>query len=151
MSDPMVENALQSLMEDQMVFAVPGEGNIIDTVVPGPCELSRINGETLEEIQVRYPGAVMVSMASWLEEKAKAQNTPVQWFPVTEEAYMYGLEVLPPVGWEGDAFMTGEPTDHCAKTGQPRYQAYKSYEGKRFTSSRPMTLREFQETVTRKK
>lgn len=133
---------------DEMVFAVPGQGHIIDTVRPGPCELSWINGETLEEIQQRYPGAVMVSMSAWLEEKAERQNRPVTWSAVSDEVFMKQLEVLPPVGWKGGGdFMVGEPSDHDARTGQPRYQAYKTVDGKRYASSRPMTLREFQETV----
>ena len=149
--DEQTEKVFKEMTEEIMVFAVPGAGNCIDTVAPGPCQLGAYSGETLEEIQQRYPGAVMVSMAAWLEEKAKAQNTPVIWEAATEEAYMYGLEVLPPIGWEGNAFMVGEASDHDAKTGRPRYQAFKMENGKHFAASRPMTVAEFERTVTHKK
>jgi hypothetical protein len=59
------------------------------------------------------------------------------------------LNVLPPAAWIGGAFMVGEPTDHCAETGRPRFQAYRE-RGMQFeVASRPMTIAEFRAEVSK--
>ena len=139
-------------MENEMVFAVPGEGNIIDIVLPDG--LSCYARETLEQVRVRYPGAVLMSMEKWLDAKAERQNRPVIWAEVSEDDFFRMFEVLYPaaMGHSDDngkalAFLVGEASDHCARTGRPRFQAYKSEGGKRWAASRPMTTVEFSETV----
>ena len=45
-------------------FAVPGEDSIIDCINPNTGN-SCINGETLEQIRLRYPKAEIVSMEAF--------------------------------------------------------------------------------------
>ena len=53
------------------------------------------------------------------------------------------LECLPPAAWIGAAFLVGEPSDHHAGTGAPRFQACRYVAGVYEASSRPLTLDEF--------
>jgi len=54
--------------------------------------------ETLEQIQIRYPGAEIVDLDSWIEAKEKAlSSNPVE---ITEDRFMEMLEVLPPQRWQ---------------------------------------------------
>lgn len=68
---------------------------------------------------------------------------PVTWTECTEEVYSDMLDVLPPAAMKGGSFLVGEPWDHHAMTGQPRFAAYIKRQGKFFTASRPMTRAEF--------
>ena len=68
----------------------------------------------------------------------------ITWEPTTKETFYEMLEVLPPAAWENDAFLVGEPFDHDAETGDPRYSAYRRRPGEQYeTGSRPMTIQEF--------
>jgi len=125
-----------------MCFAVPGEGNIIDTADPKSGR-SHIQGENLEEIRRRYPAAVLMPLAEWLEAKTKAQDAPGVWVPVTEERFNEMLNVLPPAAWHNGAFLVGEASDHHAGTGRPRFTCYRERHGEFAEYSRPMTHREF--------
>jgi hypothetical protein len=40
-------------------------------------------------------------------------------------------------------FLVGEPVDHCAKSGRPRYDGYCARQGAYFRTSRPMTVSDF--------
>jgi hypothetical protein len=122
-------------------FAVPGADHMIDLVHPDT-DRSLINSKTLEEIAVQNPGAVRMKVADYLAQKAARQNSPVTWNEVTEERYWEMLEVLPPACMGIGVFCVGEPHDHCAATGQPRFQAYRKMDGKHFASSRPVTVKE---------
>jgi len=53
------------------------------------------------------------------------------------------LEVLPPALWLRGGFLVGEPFDHDAGNGQPRYGAYRRIDGGYMVASRPMTTAEF--------
>jgi hypothetical protein len=48
----------------EKIFYVPGEIRIIDTVTPDG--LGTYSGETLEEVQKRYPGAILWDMDGFL-------------------------------------------------------------------------------------
>lgn len=124
------------------VFAEPGKGWIIDTV-NRETGRSAINGQTLEEIQARYPDAVRVSFDDWRAARVAAQNTPIVWDEVSIEQYDEMLCVLPPAVMDGAGFLVGEPDDHSAETGAPRFRAYLAAFGKYYRSSRPVTVREW--------
>lgn len=124
------------------VFAVPGVDHIIDTVNPDTGR-SDINGDTLAEIQARAPGAVLMEFDQYMTEKAARQNTPIQWKPCTKEKYWNALEVLPPACQMGGGFLLGEPMDHSASTGQPRFSAYLQRGKEYVASDRPITIDEF--------
>lgn len=130
------------------VFAVPGERTIIDGVHPVTGR-SVINAETLDEIRQRYPGAVRMSWADWQADAASRQHTPVTWHPTTAAQYDDMRDVLPPAAWMADAFLVGEPADHCVATGAPRFEAYAKRGNHYVVASRPMTRREFKEEITR--
>ena len=126
------------------VFAVPGELSCIDFAHPDT-GLSLINGETLAQVQDRYPAAELMPYEQWQAAKAATQNTPLTWVPVTEEQYMDMLNVLPPLDWDGGSFLVGEASDHCVVTGRARYAAYRRSNGAFFASSRPMTRTELRQ------
>lgn len=124
------------------VFAEPGAGHIIDCIHPNTGR-SWINDEDLEAVRRRYPNAQRFNFDEWCAEKARRQDTPVTWDETTEEFYMEMLEVLPPACWMRGGFLVGEPADHHAKSGLPRFQAHIKRGGKYLVASRPMTRDEF--------
>jgi len=129
-------------VEIEECFAVPGK-TMIDVIHP-VTGLSKCFGQTLEQVQARYPGAVRMTLQAWCEQKAQSQDTPITWTEATEEAYEYGFECLPPAAFgKSGAFLVGEPCDHHALTGQPRFTCYKKEGGKHYEASRPITRKEF--------
>lgn len=133
---------LISLRDCKQAFAVPGEDNIIDLVHPITGH-GVYSNETLEEIGIRYPGAEVVNFDDWMKAKAAKQDCPVTWAETTEAKYWEMLEVLPPAFHNDFGFLVGEPWDHHATSGAPRFAAYRQKDGKFFVASRPMTRREF--------
>jgi hypothetical protein len=76
------------------VFYVPGKTGIIDACINGRGQYS---GETLEQIQMRYPGALLGELDTVAREAEESfKSAPVE---ITEERYWEMLEVLPPVSW----------------------------------------------------
>lgn len=134
--------------EKTRCFAVPGALSCIDTVNPAT-GTGNWSGKTLFETQVRHPGAVEMDLQEFERVAATAQDAPVVWEPITEEKYWYYLEVLPPaVMWVG-GFLVGEPSDHHAATGLPRYQGCRDLgNGNHVASSRPMQVKEFASVMT---
>lgn len=132
-------------------FAVPGV-TIIDEIHPETGR-SWIYGKTLEEVRQEYPEAQAMTIDDYCQSKAAIQDTPVVWVETTQERYDEMLNVLPPIDWNARGFLVGEPYDHHATSGKPRFTAYihrtTSGEGWRetryFESSRPMTRAEFAE------
>lgn len=127
-------------------FAVPGEDSLIDLCWP-ETGLSTVYGETLDQIRQRYPGAEVVNVGAFLAAKAERQHTPVVWTPCTEARYDDMLNVLPPAAHERGGFLVGEPWDHDAGNGQPRYAAFRQRGGTFYESSRPMTRAEFSDAM----
>ena len=125
-----------------LCFAVPGAGNIIDSVDP-KTRRGHYSGEQLAEVRVRYPGAVLMPLAEWVEAKAQAQDAPGRWVPVTEDRFHEMLNVLPPAAWHGGAFLVGEASDHHAASGRPRFTCCREKGGEFAEYSRPMTHKEF--------
>jgi hypothetical protein len=134
-----VEN--ERIPEPTDCYAIPGEESIIDVIHP-VTGLTVYCHETLEQIQLRYPGAIRMTVDAFCEQKAARQHRPITWEPITEEKYYEMFEVLPPI-IRGNGFLVSEPWDHDAQTGAPRYGAYR-HRGETYeAASRPMTVKEF--------
>jgi hypothetical protein len=131
-----------NLMDYTEAYAVPGEENLIDIINP-VTGLTAVYAETLEQIRERYPNAELVNIEEFCKRKAEGQDTPVTWSETTKERYWEMLECLPPTAHCSGGFLVGEPWDHHATSGQPRYAAFSEIGGKYYASSRPMTRGEF--------
>ena len=160
-SAPADKSAQITIMDSTECFAVPGDDSIIDCINP-ITDRSWINCETLEQIRERYPLAQRISLDYHCKEKAIRQNTPLQWTEVSRERYWEMMEVLPPAAYLPVAetgyfpnitqgFLVGEPWDHCAATGAPRFAAFikrghtgiQDSDAKFYEANRPMTRKEF--------
>ena len=122
-------------------FCVPGV-TMIDEVNPHTGR-SCVYGRTLDDVQTEYPGAELMTIADYCAKKAAAQDSPIQWDPITEDYWQEMLEVLPPAAYSDIGFLVGEPTDHHAQSGRPRFVAYIRRNGQHLESSRPLTIQEF--------
>ena len=102
-------------------------------------------GKTLAQCREEYPDAEIMTVDAWCEWKAAQQRTPITWSETTQKRFWEMLEVLPPAaGTPGfRAFLVGEPWDHDAGNGQPRFQAFRKHQGRFEVASRPMTRAEF--------
>jgi hypothetical protein len=125
-------------------YAVPGSDSMIDTIHPAT-GLAVYSGDSFEQVQARHPGAVRMSIEAFCEAKAIRQHSPITWEPVTEDKFFEMFEVLPPAYHNNHGFLVGEPWDHDASNGQPRYAAYRMRGLVYETASRPMTIKEFKE------
>lgn len=123
-------------------FALPGAEGTIDLIHPSTGR-GLYSDETLEQVRLRYPGAEILLLADFLAAKAARQDAPVEWEQIDEEKYEYYMNVLPPVDYDRHGFLVGEPTDHHARTGRPRFQACVIRGGRFYTSNRPLTRAEF--------
>lgn len=128
-------------------FAIPGH-TMIDTI-DSETGLTHIYRKTLDDVRAEvhtwadYSKAERMTIDAFCQSKADAQDTPITWELITEERYNELLECLPPALWTGSGFLVGEPYDHHAITGQPRFQACMKKWNEHFASSRPMTKAEF--------
>ena len=78
-------------------FYVHGDHHIIDTVTDENPPRGHYSGKTLEQVQERYPNAQIVDFNYAGKEIDDAVRQPAE--EITEETFMYMLEVLPPMGW----------------------------------------------------
>jgi hypothetical protein len=125
--------------------AVPGAMSVIDVINPKTGR-TFYEGQTLEEVRARgaeYAQAVIMSTDDHRKARAAQQDVPVKWQVTTGETHWEMLEVLPPAMMQGNAFMVGEPGDHHAISGKPRFQAHFEIRGRFFVSDRAMTRDEF--------
>ncbi len=130
-----------------LCIAVRGR-SIIDLIDPETLKTD-IYGETLEEVQ-QTPGresAEIMTVEEFCHEKGALQNRPITWTETTEGHYYEMLGCLPPAAYGNGAFLVGEPYDHHALTGEPRYQAFRHSGGGYEVSDRPMTVAEFREVT----
>jgi hypothetical protein len=130
------------------LYAVPGRNTIIDTINPAT-DRTHYADETAEQVRARYPEAVRMTIAEWTAAVIARQTTPITWEPTTAEAYHEMLEVLPPALWIGGAFLVGEPQDHAAADGAPRFAGYLHHGGAYFVASRPVTRAELRAELAR--
>jgi hypothetical protein len=122
-------------------MAIPGQ-HIIDMICPETGK-SYCFGNTPEEIAARAPGAVLMTWTDWQQQEILRQQTPITWIETTEADYWDMLEVLPPAYQGRGGFLVGEPFDHCAATGRPRFSGYRQLGDRYFVASRAMTISEF--------
>ena len=121
---------------------------MIDTI-DSETGLTHIYRKTLEQVRAEqntwadYSKAERMTIEAFCQSKAAAQETPITWHPTTEEIYNRMLECLPPASWTDKGFLVGEPDDHHAITGQPRYQAFLKRGNDYLKSNRPLTKAEF--------
>jgi hypothetical protein len=121
-------------------LAEPGKSWLVTLIHPD--EPTRdIYGEPLTNIMERHPAAVPVLLDDWTATRAAEQDAPVEWQEVTAERFEEMLNVLPPIYFPG-GFLVSEPCDHHARTGRPRYSAFRQEGGRYFASSRPMQVSE---------
>ena len=85
--------------EDTKCFYQPGESGIVD--VARPDGKSAIDKEDLTAICKRYPGAVLMPFneACRQADAAKRARLCTGAHEITEEKWIYALEVLPPMDW----------------------------------------------------
>ena len=97
---------------EKMCFYVPGQLSIIDTVKDNG--KSFYDNESLEEIDKRYPGAILIPFEDAIAKiealaEKKYITEPIE---VDEERFMDMLGILPPMNWkqttEGEVFMMCE-------------------------------------------
>lgn len=89
----------------------------------------KYSNENLEEIQVRYTGAILMGFdEAYQAYTGSFIKPPVE---IDEEKFFYWLEVLPPGGWErsegSESFyvterICGDITTHCVRIGGKYYQ-----------------------------
>lgn len=139
------KNNNMNITDETHCFAVPGEDTIID--MAGKDNLSFYYGLTLEAMREREknPNIQLMLYDDFTKAKAARQDVPVTWDEITEERYMEWLDCLPPAFQGLGGFLVGEPYDHHATNGRPRFQACWEYHKKFYASSRPMTITEFKE------
>jgi hypothetical protein len=131
-------------------FAVPGSDSMIDVIHPITGK-TLTYGNTLDEVRAR-PGdenAEIMLIDDFCNAKAKRQDSPIIWQETTEEKYFEMLEVLPPAYMAGGAFLVGEPWDHHARTGEPRFQAFR-HTDKYLVANRPVTRNELKMILSAK-
>jgi len=127
---------------DIRVWADLDAGHVIDMIDPDT-DCTVINGKDADQVLAETPHAVELTLAAFLRWKASKQNTPLVWIESDEEAYDWGLGCMMPAAMLRGGFLVGEPSDHCAATGLPRFQAYRRRGDEYQAASRPMTHREF--------
>jgi len=121
-------------------------GTIIDMLRPDTGRTWYCS-ETLEECRKRYPDAEEMSYDEFVAWKVRQQRTPVTWQETTRERFDEMLNVLPPAAMLGGGFLVGEPYDHDAGSGLPRFSAYRRKCDRYEVASRPMTRAEFRKEV----
>jgi len=94
----VINNLLQgkNMTNKQYVVYLDARGypNVIDEMIDGKTYFAR---DSLEQVQVRYPGARMMDEETVLSTQESLNKTePVR---ISEYAFFYGLEALPPVRW----------------------------------------------------
>jgi hypothetical protein len=130
------------------LYAVPGKNTIIDTINP-LTGLTQINGDTAEQVRARYPDAQRMTIDEWTAAVVARQTAPIVWEPTDAAEYVEMLEVLPPALWIGGAFLVGEPMDHAAADGAPRFTGYWHHGGAYYRASRPITRLELRAELAR--
>jgi hypothetical protein len=130
-------------------FASRARQTIIDIVHP-VTGLTVCYGKTLDDTRQEYTDAEEMSIGEFCSWKSEQQRTPITWSPTTEARFNEMLGCLPPAAATPDynAFLVGEPYDHDAGNGRPRFEAYRLRNDVYETASRPLTRAEFHAEMT---
>lgn len=133
-------------------IAIPNADSIIDVIRPDT-GLTWHFGHTLDQVRARpdHAAAVVMSLDEFCQQKATRQRTAIEWIETTECEFSEMLEVLPPALVLPDlaGFMVGEPYDHDAMNGQPRFSGYRKSGNRFMRGSRAMTRDEFRAEAQR--
>lgn len=134
------------LGDQEWCIASRQKATIIDAINP---ETGRTvcYGKTLADCREEYPDAEMMTVEEFCSWKAEQQRTPITWEPTTAERFDELRNVLPPAAYRFGGFLVGEPTDHDAGNGLPRFDAYRQWGRNYYASSRPMTRPEFRAAI----
>lgn len=101
----------------------------------------------VEKVLAENPDYRLVSYDEFVAAASAEQDQPVSWSPVSEDDYYEKMDCLPPAVARSYGFLLGEPQDHHAATGKPRFAAFLKLgigETTRFLrSSRPLQVAEF--------
>jgi uncharacterized short protein YbdD (DUF466 family) len=127
-------------------FASRKQGTIIDVLHP-TTGLTVFYHKTLEQCRETYPDAEEMSVDEFCAWKAQQQRTPISWEKSTSKQYWDMLGAVPPAKYLGTAFLVGEPYDHDAGNGLPRYEAFRQRGRQYEVSNRPMTIPEFMAAI----
>jgi hypothetical protein len=132
-------------MKHKFKDCVAGDRFMVDLIDP-ETNLGVYSRKPVEELIRKYNGERM-TIEAFEQRCFERQNTPVTWVKSDKDNFDYALGCLPPAAYSGSGFLVGEPCDHCAKTGQPRFTAWKKDGEECFYSSRPVTLAEFKKGI----
>ncbi len=136
-----------TLSDCERCYASRAQSMIIDVLHPATGKTVCYN-KTIDEVRCEYPDAEEMFVDDFCDWKAEQQRTPIEWELSTEEQYDEMLNCLPPELWIGGAFLVGEPYDHDAGNGQPRFTAFKMRWGQAYQANRPLTKAEFRVEIT---
>jgi len=125
----------------QVCFASKATGTVVDVLRDDGKTF--YYGKTLEDVRREYPDAEKMTLDAFCTWKAEQQRTPIAWAETTEARFYDMLGCLPPAAYGGGGFLVGEPMDHDAGNGQPRYDAYRQVGERYLVASRPLTRAEF--------
>ena len=124
-----------------LCWASKALGSLIDTIRADGT--TTIYGRDEADVKREYPDAETMTVEAWCNWKAEQQRTPITWAATTQERFDYALNVLPPAAMLRGGFLLGEPCDHDAGNGLPRYAAFRQRGDVYEESNRPMTGLEF--------
>ena len=141
---------MRTFLECERCFASKTTGEIIDTINP-ETGLTWCFGKTLSQCREEYPDSEEMTVADFCMWKAEQQRTPITWQPTTEQVFDDMLGCLPPALMLAGGFLVGEPFDHDAGNGQPRFQGFRQCGESFFQSNRPLTRAEFRDEAAKAK
>ena len=135
--------------EGTRCFVCLAQATVIDFIHP-ETEKTLYFSKSRDDLLETYPDVSEMSLGEFMTWKAAQQRTPIAWNEeIPRDRFISALECLPPAagtdGWRD--FLIGEPYDHDALNGEPRYQGYRRIGKQYFQSSRPITVTEFRAEV----
>ena len=113
---------------------------LVDAVKDGQTIYGR---KPVDKVLAENPSYKLVEYDEYVAAASAEQDQPIVWSPLSEEDYYEKMDCLPPAVARSYGFLLGEPQDHYAATGKPRFAAFLKL-GPRFCrSSRPLRVEEF--------
>ena len=113
---------------------------LVDAVKDGQTIYGR---KPVDKVLAENPSYKLVEYDEYVAAASAEQDQPIVWSPLSEEDYYKKMDCLPPAVTRSYGFLLGEPQDHYAATGKPRFAAFLKL-GHRFCrSSRPLRVEEF--------
>lgn len=139
-----------SINDNTQCFVSKTSGTMIDIINPSSGKTFYFSRTRDDLLAKGYKDVEIMTIGEWGEWKAAQQRTPISWDEeITGERFYRMLECLPPAagtnGWK--EFLIGEPCDHDALSGEPRFDGFRRVGNRYFASSRPLTVTEFRAEV----